>query len=67
MTTNDAPPPGSEQAYAVGCTCPILDNAHGRGVYLLDGQPQYWIAEDCPLHGREQQEDGIGGAAEIGT
>lgn len=40
------PNPGSDAAIDAGCTCPVLDNAHGRGVNGL-----YWIAANCPLHG----------------
>lgn len=36
--------PGSKQAIAKGCTCPVLDN-HGQG------KEWYWVEEDCPLHG----------------
>ena len=39
------PNPGSSEAYAEGCKCPILDNNHGRG----DGP--FWMSENCPLHG----------------
>ena len=36
--------PGSEEAYAQGCKCPILDNQE---------MPKYkkWVSADCPLHG----------------
>lgn len=47
--------PGSDKAIAAGCTCPVLDNAHGKG---LQGWPDskrseaaFWISDDCPLHG----------------
>ena len=40
------PNPGSEEACAKGCKCPVLDNGHGRG------PGPFWINEDCPLHGR---------------
>ena len=40
------PPPGSDAALALGCRCPVLENAHGNGV---DGR--YWMAAGCPLHG----------------
>ena len=40
------PNPGSDAALALGCTCPVLDNAHGRHD---DGL--FWIAADCPVHG----------------
>lgn len=36
--------PGSDQAYKIGCKCPILDN---------QGMPEgkKWVNGDCPLHG----------------
>ena len=36
--------PGSDEAYAEGCKCPILDNQE---------MPKYkkWVNGDCPLHG----------------
>ena len=36
--------PGSDEAYAQGCKCPILDNQE---------MPKYkkWVNGDCPLHG----------------
>jgi len=47
-----SPNPGSDEALAAGCRCPVLDNAHGRGAYREpDGTPQFWINSDCPLHG----------------
>lgn len=40
--------PGSDEAIAAGCKCPVLDNAHGRG-YL--GQPgAYCFSSGCELH-----------------
>lgn len=42
--------PGSPEAIAAGCLCPVLDNRHGVG-WFVRGQVQYWYAEDCPLHG----------------
>ncbi|KKK63772.1 hypothetical protein LCGC14_2990910 [marine sediment metagenome] len=42
------PSPGSEEALDLGCTCPVLDNAHGVG-YL--GIPDVYVyTKDCPLH-----------------
>ena len=37
--------PGSDEAYAQGCKCPILDNQE---------MPKYkkWVNADCPLHGK---------------
>lgn len=40
--------PGSDEAMDKGCTCPVLDNNHGRGV---GDPPQFWMNGDCPLHG----------------
>lgn len=50
-TDTIVPSPGSDEAQARGCTCPVLDNAHGNGAYHQDGQPLFWIAKGCPLHG----------------
>lgn len=41
--------PGSREAVATGCTCPILDNAHGRGRMGLGWD--WWINLECPQHG----------------
>ena len=50
MTT---PNPGSDAAIKQGCTCPVLDNAHGRGI-MGDGENHgYWISSGCPLHGQK--------------
>ena len=48
--------PGSEEAVAAGCKCPVLDNGHGKGIYgggvkNEKGKVIFWINEDCPLHG----------------
>lgn len=47
MARND---PGSKSAINKGCTCPVLDNARGRGIPTVDGQRVFWISADCPLH-----------------
>lgn len=53
-TTEPNNAPGSPAARNVGCTCPMLDNAHGRGCGGdADGVPVYWIVADCPLHGEQ--------------
>lgn len=50
------PAPGSPEAIAQGCTCPVLDNGHGKG-YLGDGERFGWVMSlDCPLHGTEANE-----------
>ncbi len=42
------PSPGSEEAADLGCTCPVLDNAHGVGYLGIPGVFVY--TKDCPLH-----------------
>lgn len=48
------PPPGSVEAGKLGCTCPVLDNAHGRGwmggCEDEDGGPLYVFSLGCPVH-----------------
>jgi len=45
--------PGSVEAIARGCTCPVVDNGHGRGCGEDDaGRPKFWINMRCPIHGR---------------
>lgn len=48
-------PPGSPQATELGCTCPMLDNAHGHGAYGDGKKYGWWINENCPLHGRKDR------------
>ena len=43
------PNPGSDEAAKLGCTCPMIDNHHGLGAHGEGNQ--FWIADDCPLHG----------------
>lgn len=54
----DKPNPGSNEAVEAGCSCPRMDNSHGRGAYGgakgEDARPQFWIREDCPLHALEE-------------
>ena len=51
---SDKPNPGSDEAIKIGCTCPILDNYHGKGAYNDEnGKPLFWINGDCPVHGIE--------------
>lgn len=45
------PNPGSDEAIAQGCTCPVLDNGHGRGCGReIDGRHVFWINSECPIH-----------------
>ncbi len=43
--------PGSDAAWNHGCTCPVVDNARGRGVELSAGT-FFWINASCPIHGK---------------
>ena len=57
MTTNNhtsEPSPGSDEAIEQGCLCPVLDNAHGKGL----GNGEFWITSGCPLHDKATKEDG---------
>ena len=46
--------PGSDQAITAGCSCPVMDNCHGRGNGYLDpgGNPLFWFDFACPMHGQ---------------
>lgn len=48
---SETPNPGSDEAIEQGCKCPVLDNAHGRGVNR-NGE-MFWFNAGCPLHGSE--------------
>ena len=47
------PNPGSPEAVAQGCCCPIADNARGEGMKwdLPFGGTLHWVNGDCRLHG----------------
>ena len=45
---DDELPPGSDEAIKAGCSCPVLDNAHGRGYMGVAGT--YVYSCGCPLH-----------------
>ena len=55
MTTTDTEPipnPGSDEALELGCRCPVLHNAHGRGAMGTSGDDaEFWTNAACPLHG----------------
>lgn len=46
---SEKPNPGSDAALRAGCTCPVLDNAHGKGSGW--GPDTFWVNAACPLHG----------------
>ena len=43
----DRPNPGSAEAQALGCTCAVLDNNHGK---WPPWPGDWWITEGCPVH-----------------
>jgi len=46
---NMIPKPGSKEAVAKGCTCPVSDNNNGKG--MDNGKTVfYYVARDCPIH-----------------
>lgn len=47
-TTSAVPNPGSDEALMRGCTCPVIDNGHGRGYRGLTGAFVY--VAGCPVH-----------------
>lgn len=48
MSEQPKPNPGSDEALGQGCTCPVLDNGHGRH---WDMAFAGWVYNmDCPLH-----------------
>lgn len=64
----DVPPPGSFEAVAQGCECPVLDNGRGRG-YMggakdAEGNTIFVINCDCPLHAASGTKGGGYGKAD---
>lgn len=55
MRSEETPNPGSDEAFAQGCTCPTMDNNRGRGLGLIDGEPAFWINSGCPLHDKSEE------------
>jgi len=47
------PNPGSDEAVEAGCSCPRMDNGHGKG--SMWGPGTYWINGDCPIHGKKEE------------
>lgn len=44
--------PGSDEALEEGCSCPVLDNSHGKGI--KHQEEEFWVNFDCPLHGEDE-------------
>ena len=52
------PLPGSDEAVKAGCTCPVMDNRHGKGMWQSqDGRALFVITGGCPLHGVPRNEE----------
>lgn len=57
LSVDRIPNPGSDKAIKMGCTCAVIDNEHGRGMYIDDkGHPVFSYDMGCPLHGTQIQE-----------
>lgn len=58
MSENSTPNPGTKEAIAADCKCPVIDNCHGAGAYNDEnGKPLFWINGNCPIHGNELAEE----------
>jgi hypothetical protein len=47
VPASPVPNPGSKEAIALGCICPVLDNNHGKWKPWRGG---WWILAECPIH-----------------
>jgi len=49
------PNPGSEEAVAKGCNCPVMDNCRGKGIPITTDEGEiliaFWRDMTCPIHG----------------
>ena len=52
MRRKHIPTPGSDEAIKVGCTCPVMDNCHGKG-FIWDNELCFVYNVDCPVHNEE--------------
>lgn len=46
----EVPNPGSDEALADGCLCPVIDNGHGRGLDVGRPERQFIFDGHCRLH-----------------
>lgn len=50
----ETPNPGSDEAVAAGCTCPVLDNNRGKRApfpsLIIAGADGWWVSGDCRIH-----------------
>jgi hypothetical protein len=53
MGEDSLPPPGSMAAVQLGCTCAVVGNSYGHGMYVNEyDEPMYSVNMACPVHGR---------------
>lgn len=45
---SEIPNPGSDEALAIGCKCPVMDNNHGKRLPWIGA---WWIDIRCSIHG----------------
>ena len=51
--------PGSSEAVAKGCLCPVMDNRYGRGHHEdLKGNIVFVMNLECPIHGDKSASNG---------
>lgn len=55
----DLPTPGSHEALAIGCTCPVIDNNHGDGI-IYTKLRKFWYNNNCPVHSPKEKENDTG-------
>ena len=55
MRSNHTPNPGSDKAIKMGCTCPVMDNNHGKG-FMYRGEKCFYFDSNCPLHCPKEEE-----------
>ena len=49
------PHPGSEEAQALGCICPVIANCHGQGIRRGNGEIGFWMTAGCPVHNPKEE------------
>ena len=54
---SDTPNPGSPEAVAAGCRCPVLDNRRGRGYAVIQGETVWCVMANCPMHGQGDEDE----------
>jgi hypothetical protein len=47
------PNPGSDEAVALGCSCPIMDNSYGAG--YMGMEDTFIYNQSCELHNTKEE------------